>query len=341
MYLARSKKKGGGIHYQLRESVADGQTWTFRTLVEIGPDPSEFLVYPGGNAFHINESIVEKLNSKGVRPDENDLEDIFWPFVRPDIKRAVGHFRTRSLPKKFLSKPTAAEEDEIRRSVPALDKRRAHYLKFGNMDQGASVRIPVAIFRYLTEKSRDEIEQYFIEKEMRLDDTELKSYVYTAFNLQRFFPNPIARKMPHVLDQDRVDMLFIEEICRASRTLFGKDIGLHEYLTRYMVMFFDYEYAGSELLNDYVRDFIYRHRRFGKRPDTGHADVGKACRVFGFEGNELKTMTRRRLTKIFRRLAKECHPDTGGSKKKFVELTDSYQILSREIGIFTNRTENP
>ncbi len=38
-------------------------------------------------------------------------------------------------------------------------------------------------------------------------------------------------------------------------------------------------------------------------------------------------MDRRKLTKIYRRLAKKTHPDRGGESNRFVEITVAYETL--------------
>ena len=34
--------------------------------MDLGADPGEYIVYPGGNAFHIEESLEETLKAKGA-----------------------------------------------------------------------------------------------------------------------------------------------------------------------------------------------------------------------------------------------------------------------------------
>jgi len=41
-------------------------------------------------------------------------------------------------------------------------------------------------------------------------------------------------------------------------------------------------------------------------------------------------MTKKKLAKLYRKLARQVHPDTGGSHEKFIELNAAYQnLLSR------------
>ena len=335
MYLAQIKIKGK-THYVLRESYPEGDRFSCRDLFELGPDPSKFIVYPGGNAYYIDEKIEEKLNALGIQPDADTLEDLFLPFLRPDIKRALDYFRDRSRARMTKRKLTADEASTIRMSVHPFDKRRLHYLKFGNMNQGPTSRMPPVLFKHLFEKSRDEIEQHFIEKEKSLDFSELKTYVYVAFNLRRFFSSFFAVKMPHVLDQKRVDNLFLEEICSINQTVFcgnnaQSSTNLNEYLVRYLIMFFDNDYENSTLLKDYMEDFIYRHR-FPRSPTPGKpVNLDKAGRIFGIKKENLETITMQRLTRLYRRLAQRYHPDKGGSNEKFIELNEAYQSLLKRM----------
>lgn len=224
----------------------------------------------------------------------------------------------------------------IQRSVHLFDKRRVHYLRFGDMDQGPLTRMPPVLLKYLLGKSRDEIEQHFIEQEQRLKATELKTYVYTAFDLQRFFSMMIAKKMPQGLDQHQVDDYFLEEICRINQALFhGDDLqpakGLNDYLVRYLIMFFDHDYENSTLLNDYVKDFIYRHHFFNAPSPSKPVHLDKACEIFGVQKEVLNTMTKLHLARLYRRLALKHHPDKGGSKEKFIELNVTYESLLEKL----------
>ena len=98
MYLAR-KRIGGRTYYFIRESYKDGNRFLSRELYELGTNPADHIVYPGGNAFYVSEDIVDSLTSFGMKHFYSDLEDIFWRFVHPDIKRAVESFRSRKFKK--------------------------------------------------------------------------------------------------------------------------------------------------------------------------------------------------------------------------------------------------
>jgi hypothetical protein len=201
------------------------------------------------------------------------------------------------------------------------------------------VRMPPTLFRGLVGKSRDEIEQHFIQEERSLKASELKTYVFTAFNLQQFFQNFLAKKMPQALDQDRVEGCFVEEICRINTSLFQdatptRSPILHEYLVRYLIMFYDHEYENSTLWDDFAQDFIYRHRHGpapGIPPSADPISLENACRLFDIKMETLSTLTTARLAQHYRRLALHHHPDKGGSNEQFVALNDAYRRLLRRI----------
>jgi hypothetical protein len=326
MYIA-FKKISGQPQYFLRESCIIEGRLTFRDIYSLGKNPSLFIKYVGGNAFYFDETIEEAILQSNATYDSDELEDLFWPWIKPDIKRAIDTFRSRSNRKK--DGPDLITK-QILSHTHNFDKRRLHYLKFASMDQGPVEQMPLVLFKVLAHKSRDEIEQYFFRQEFSLGVHELKSYVYTVFNLQSFFSSFMAKTMPHVLDQEKVDLYFLEKICMLNKKLFGSTSPLEDYMIRYAIMFFDHAYADTTLLDDFAKSFMNRHRVFKPRPQkTIPAD--KALKIFNLNKKKLKTMTKKSLTKLYRRLARKVHPDTGGSHEKFVELNDAYETLLEEI----------
>ncbi len=329
MYLALKRIKGR-IHYLIRESYQDGKYLRSRDLFDLGVNPSRYIVYPGGNAYYIDEQVEDRLRSFGVEPTSDELDDIFWGFLKPEIRRAVEHFQRRGASQRV--RLSQAEEEKIRTQVHLFDKRRLHYLKYGSMDQRRIVSTPPKLFRVLLEKSRDEIEQYFMEMERSLDPSELKTYVYVIFDLRRFFTEMIATIMPQGLDQNKVDEHFLDEICRlnsnrsfwAGMNLEGR---LHEYLIRYVIMYFDNEYGRSTFLDDYVRNFMNSRRFYRAPPKKSSVNLDEASTIFGVKKEALKKMPRRGLTRLYRRMAQKLHPDKGGDHDKFIKLSETYQEL--------------
>lgn len=325
MYIAVTRQNHT-TSFVLRKSYQSGEKYLSRDLYPLGPDPSVFIKYPGGNAFYLDEDLENAVRTSLKYPDE--LEDLFWPWVRPDIRRAVETFRNRSYrPYKKLS---GKEKNRIEKNIHPFDKRRCHYLKFANMDQGAVVNMPPAVFKDLLDCSRDEIEQYFLKAESILKAHELKSYVFTVFDLQSFFMGFMAKSMPHVLDQDKVDTYFGKELCQLNHDLFGEKSNLNDYMIRYAVMFFDHAYADTRLLDEMSRDFMFRHRTH-RPPPVKNVPVRTALKVFKITKTELRSMNKRQLTRIFRKRAREVHPDTGGSHDAFVELNNAYKSLLEKV----------
>jgi hypothetical protein len=333
VYIAL-KNKNKKVSYFLRESFLFNGELDFRDLFDLGSDPSDFIIYPGGNAFFIDEVVENALKKADANFNYDMLEDLFWPWVRPEIKRAVETFRNRSFSNtKSGINPKMNDQEKtcIDKSVHSLDKRRIHFLKFGNMDQGPLENMPKVLFKSLMGKSRDEIEQYFMALESVLKMHDLKSYVYTIFNIQEFFQGFMAKKMPHVLDQKKVDEYFIRQLCRINKEVFHKDQGLDEYLRRYALMFFDHEYAHTSLLEELYNDFRFRHR-FHKSPTPKEFfHKSRALKIFNLTSQEFKTMDKSSLLKVYRKLAHEHHPDKGGSNEQFIEINNAYKSLLKTL----------
>jgi len=330
MYLAKVQKNKRTT-YILRESVRQGEQMVARDILDIGPCPGAWIDYPGGNAWYLNPDLESRISSLADTFNSDQLENLFRPFIRPDIRRATQTFRQRGF--KQHTPMSRAKKEAIARQAHAFDKRRAHFLKFGNMDQGPIVNMPAVIFRQLHNKSRDEIEQCFMDQEQVLKKKDLKSYIYTALDLHRFFQGFMAKQMPHALDQDKVEAFFIQELCLLNKELFGLTNRLHEYLIRYAVMFFDHTYGDSVLLDDMVNDFQFRQRsRWFKPPGTTRQlALSQALKIFNLTAKDLESMDKKDLTREFRRLARQHHPDRGGSHDRFVELNNAYQALLEKV----------
>ena len=330
MYLARTKINGR-IHYSIRESFRDGNLFLSRDLFDLGTDPAKFIIYPGGNSFYIDPVIEDRLDALGVALQDNNLEDIFWRFLDPDIQRALEHFRHReALSRK--SSESRGDSTKAEHPVHIFDKRRLHYLKFGRMEQGYLWLVPQKLFNVLRSKSRDEIEQLFLDMEFQLNHREYKAYTYVIFNINKFFNESFAKKRPQFLKQSDIDDHFIEEICNLNRDLtfwagMPTASGLHEYLIRYVLMYFDYDFAPRSWVEDYIRNFINSRRDYKSSFGAGSVTWDEAGSIFGEAKDELKKMSRQELSRIFRRRALELHPDQGGDPDKFVKLTKAYDML--------------
>ena len=143
MYLAR-KTVGGKAHYVIRESFRQQDACLWRDLCDLGTDPARYIVYPGGNAFYIDDAVEETIRSLGSEPVPEDMENMFWPFLRPDIRYKLEPFRRQERRRRDERK---APESLSPESVHLFDRRRVHFLKTGQMDQRAIGRMPVSTWR--------------------------------------------------------------------------------------------------------------------------------------------------------------------------------------------------
>jgi hypothetical protein len=330
VYLAQ-KKIGKKTHFFIRESYQNGDIFLSRDLADLGTDPAKYIIYPGGNAFYVDSAIEECLAHLGVTCRGNDLEDIFWCFLKPDIQHALRYFRNRENRSRERPNPKGKPK---KTEPPAhiFDRRRLHYLKFGRMEQGYLWRVPEKFFSILRNKSRDEIEQQFMNMERQLHPREYKAYAYVIFDIQKFFSESFADKKPQYLRQSDVDGHFVGQICwlNQDRTFWaGMQTGssLHEYLVRYVVMYFDHDFAPGFRAADYIRDFINSRRDYHPPLAAAEATLQEASSIFSESKAVLKQMSRRQLVSLFRRRAQALHPDKGGDQEKFVRLTQAYQML--------------
>lgn len=333
MYLAEHVIKGRK-KYVIRVSRFNpaANCWQSRDLLDLGRSPWKYIEYPGGNAFYIKESVIDRLAVQDIEYDLCELEELFWPFVRKEIRWKIEPFycrRRAKSGKKGKEKGSAADQ------VLTFDRRRLYYLRSGVVNQGRIDRLPLRYFKNLQHKSRDEIEQYILQLEKSLSPREYKLYVYVIFDLQRYFRSSSARSIPQALNQDELDSYFLKDVCRLHQDAFfwaglNKDDSLHEYLVRYVVMFFDYEFDGGSAWDEYLQNFI-NSRRFYRPPQAGTTiAVTEMVEIFGISEEELKALSKAELTKLFRQKAHEFHPDKGGEHDAFVKLTEAYKQMLRK-----------
>jgi hypothetical protein len=331
LYLAKKRIKGI-YHYIIRESYEDSGILLSRDLFDLGDDPRNYIIYAGGNSFYIDAEVEERLDSEGANATADEIDDLFWPYIRPDIKRALESFWDRGKSHKSKTVLSAAEENKFLKQIHLIDKRRVHYLRCGRVEQGRIGQMPVKMLKNLFGKSRDELEQHFMNMERLLKPYELKTYVYVIFDLQRHFSEIFAKSMPQGLDQNKLDTCFLDEVCRLNRStsFWGRKTHRHflnEYLTRYVIMFFDNDYAPDNFLADYIKNFMNQRRSYRPPPQARKVSLDEASRALGVPRAELDAMTVRDLTRLYRRLAQKHHPDRGGEQEKFIQITEAYQGL--------------
>jgi hypothetical protein len=326
MYLAAIRQKRW-YRFEIRESYWDGACFRSRHLADLGPDPAEHIIYPGGRAYYIDPDLEERIRCRGGEPGPEELDNLLWPFVDQDIRHAVGAFRNRRRTPKMPARPPH------RQPVHLFDKRRIHFLRFGRMDQGTIGRVPDKLFRLVMDRSRDEIEQYFLQSERILKAHERKAYVYVIFDLQRFFSQLCAKTMPQALDQEAVDTYFVQEICRlnADKAFWAgmpkNDDNLQAYLVRYLLMYFDLDYGQSDFFENLFQQFRNAHRRHRWPGQISGVSFATASKVFGVPEDALKNMDRREFSRLFRRKAMAMHPDQGGRHSDFIRLSEAYRAV--------------
>ena len=200
------------------------------------------------------------------------------------------------------------------------------------MEQGYLWLIPQKLFDNLRNKSRDEIEQQFLDMEQQLNPREYKAYAYVIFNINQFFTESFAKKRPQDLKQGDVDEYFVDEICKLNQdhTFWAgmqTTTSLHAYLIRYLLMYIDYDFAPRSWVEDYIRNFVNSRRDYQSPFKAGSVTLKEAGSIFGESREVLKKMSRPELVRLFRRKAQEFHPDKGGNHEKFVALTRAYHVL--------------
>ncbi len=329
MYLAR-RVIDNQLHYVLCESFMKDGCLSNRDLIHIGPCPDRFIVYGGGSSFSLSEDLLDRLQNLGVQASYEEIEHLFLPFLDPYIKNKIERFQDRAEHRSWRPM-SSRDRDRTRESVHVFDRRRIFYLRFGLIDM-RRLNNSLGLYRQLLDKSRDEIEQLIIVQEQELSPAEYKRYIFAIFDLRRFFKKSYARTMPQALDGEAMDHYFVEELCRLDRDQgFWRGLErtdrLPSYLIRYMVMFFDYDFPGSQNWNDFTRLFDRSRRRHRQRATSMTLDT--ASTVFGLTRKELAELSRKQLTALYRKLAHTLHPDKGGDHDRFIELTTAYNELLR------------
>jgi hypothetical protein len=337
LYLRRIKFPDGS-HYVLRESYCDGDCWTHRDLADLGVNPEECIEYAGSNGFYFNGDLEEKLQAAGVEYSSEDLECVFLPFLKPHIRRIIDNFHAHSA-RPYRSKNISQNElARKQRCLHSFDKRRLHFLRCGRVDIGDLDRRPWGFLNVVVERSRDEIEHIVEGMETVLRPQEMRSYLFAALNLQAHFPHHVLRNHPAALDQETVDNHFLEALCRVNSdaVFWGGTDGcdpatLHPYLARYLILYFDSEFERPQW-PEFMRGFAGRQRPYRRQSAVQRMGMEDACRVFGVSREEVARMKSKELVRMYRRKAKELHPDKGGDKESFIRMGEAFACLMEVAG---------
>jgi hypothetical protein len=333
LYLRRIKGRAG-YEYVIRESCKAENGWTHRDLVNLGEDPGLHIKYPGGNGFYFDPEIEDALHKKGVDYSSRDLDEVFLPFLDPHIRRVMETFRSEARPNGRWRGCSNEELSAYQAGLHSFDKRRLHFLRCGRVDIGELEGRPWKFLNILLEKSRDEIEHIIEGMERQLRPHEVRSYLYTAFHIQAYFPGHLLRNHPVGLDPEKVDDYFLEELCYLNEDdRFFKGVhgerggGLHPYLEKYVIMYFDSVFETGDPWQAYMREFMWRRQFQPAPPSRPSMAVGDALAILGIDSAEFEKMSRADVIRRYRRRAKAMHPDQGGDHEGFVRLAVAYECL--------------
>ena len=333
MYISAVPHRGGK-RYALRETYRDVDVWRYRDLMDLGEDPADFIEYAEGYDFHFKPELENNLLAHGVAYSPQDLESVFLPFFRPQIRRFLENWRTPRFPSAGSNACSADELAGFQKELHPFDVRRLHYLKFGRMDMGALEGRTWKFLNVLSCKCRDEIEATIDEMERALPPMELASYVYTSLHLQTHFRDRFFRDRPFGLDLDEVDSCLLRELCKLSedeRFFRGADRtddgSLHPYLVKYAVFHFDGSFAPNVHMDEFLREFTRRRRSGAVAPSQPSMAFQEACEVLGIPPDEFLKMERKEFVRFYRRKALRMHPDQGGDHHTFVRLKEAYEML--------------
>jgi len=330
MYLARKETGPRQHRYVLRESYRSDDVLYSRELADLGPDPGQCIVYTGESSFHIDEQFLRRLRDQGVTVSDSELEDLLFPFLDPYIKNRLQPFRSRNKYRNWQPADEAVRSRALE-ETHVFDRRRIHFLRMGRTSAEA-VDKTTAFYIVLLDKSRDEIEQLILEQEQLLPPRDYQSYLFTIFDLQRFFQESYARSIPQALDRERLDTFLTQEICTLAADAdfwrgFAPKVRLPYPLVRYLIMYFDTTPTDPVSWSNFGRRS--RPRRFQRpnAPATGNMSRSHAIAILGITVEQLATMRKRDLTRIYRQKAHELHPDKGGDTELFIRLTAAFEAL--------------
>lgn len=331
MYLA-TISRGGNKRYEIRQSFLDNkkETCRHRLIFDLGGDPARHIKQLTDDICYFSSTLEDALAEYTSQDPTALLEELLWDFLPPDEQYRLERFRHRGRAK--LRPLSGEDRAAIEKEVHLFDRRRMYYLRYGAVDQSRISRLNPKLYRPLLDKCRDEREYYFMDMEKVLQYNELRTYVFAIFDLQRHFGESISATMPEALNQIDIADHFIRDLCALNRdgrfwSTGEKKTSLHDHLIRYVIMFFDHGYGRRSLFDDFIREFMGRHRAFqwpDKKPQVSSSD---AARIFATDWQALSKMDKKGLTRLYRKRAKELHPDGGGKHELFVELNTAYASL--------------
>ncbi len=331
MYLAPINR-AGVTRYEIRQSYlheTDG-SYRYRLIFDLGRDPARYLEQLSDEICYFSAELEERIGAVTDKDPTRLLEELLWDFLPEEEQHRLSLFRNRSTVK--IRPLSDKDRAAIERDVHLFDRRRLYYLRYGAVDQSRIFRLNPKLYRPLLRQSRDEREYYFRDLEEVLKPAEMRTYAFAVFDLQRHFNQSFSATMPEALNQLDIADHFTRDICKLnSDKAFWSGCemsdSLHGHLVRYIIMFFDHDYGRRSLLDDFVREFMGRHRTFRWPEKKPSVSIDDAAGIFETSRQTLQKMNKKELTRLFRQRAKELHPDRGGSHERFVELSGAYASL--------------
>ena len=332
MYIRRMMVRGR-FSYWLRESVWQGDYWGFRDLLDLGHDPSDFIELPGGNGFYFKPELEQALAASGVAWTSEELDFLFLPFLPQHIQRVIEAFGGVGSPP---DPRLRLDPDQLRESLELIhpfDKRRLHFLRCGRVDMGRLQGRVLKLFKVLLGKGRDEIENLLEGMEMALRPYEIRPYIYTALDLQSYFPQHLLKNQPAALDPEKVDGYVLDAVCALNRDreFFRgipnhRDQHLHPFLIKYVTQYFDHEFHYAQFQDEILGQFMGQ-RQFRSAPPRAPLETTEACRLLGISRQDFERMSVRDLIRCYRNLVMKTHPDKGGDHEAFIRATSAYECL--------------
>ncbi len=331
MYLAIISH-GSSLSYQIRQSYRDADTglYHYRLIFDLGNSPADHFRILAEGIPIFDDDLDRAVRAHAGKHSQMLLEKLLWRFLPRETRQHLSRFTRED---RIVPGPLTAEDRrQIERQIHMFDRRRLHFLYYRAIDQSRLYTLREKALRPFLGQSRDEREYRFRTMEVDLDSGEFRNYIYATFNLQRHFSASFAPFLPEGLPPEEIADAFLEEICRLnadSRFWQGEGLpdALHPHLVRYPVMLFDFTPRNRTYSEDAIRQFISSHRRFRWPKRTPPVSEEKMSTIFSTPSAELRKMGRRQLTRLFRRLALQLHPDQGGDHDRFVELSEAYHFL--------------
>jgi len=333
MYLAKIKT-GSLVNYEIRKSYYDAVTglYRYRKVFELGAEPAKFIHNFSHHTVYFDEDLEKAVAIESEADPTIILEELLFEYLPFEERERINTFSRKGYAK--LSKLSDEELGEVDKYIHLFDRRRLYYIRYGAVDQSRIYRVNDKLYRPLLYKSRDEKEFYYKNLELSLSPVEFKKYVFVIFNLQRSFSESFSSFMPEALEQGKIDEAFEEEVCRLNRDdRFWQD-GIHSHFLRdhlydYVIRFFDYDYEERSFAYDFFRSFRAGHRNFKWPKRESQLSEQEIVKIFDEKMSDLKKLSGEDLSRLFRRKAKEFHPDSGGEAEKFIQLLEAYEELKK------------